>query len=670
MADITLGQTIAGSLTSDDTKYTTGSAVFDRFNFTGLDGFRQLTINVTRAVGNQFEIILRNTANNEILAATTNYYGSGSSSINLTTFPGINYVLEVNDAADATLIVHNSFGSYTLSTIDGGKATSIVTTNKVQQNLNNTGIPGVGTVGADGKFFSLATSNLTTLTDVALAPNGQFFGIGSRILYRIDPSKYLGNQVEYANGIGSLSTIQDSKNGFLIGGTTDAIEFANDRLYALVGTTTGDKLYTIDTTTPAPSITAGYFATLVGNLPPGLLNKGGDMVYDAVNRRFLVTAEGLPNNDALWQIPIDNPAGATKIGLTGFADVTGINFENGRLTGFTGGTSPTRINIDAVTGAGTISVAISGITNLSGAVTILTRPIRNDFNGDYKSDILWRNTDGSVAIWAMNGATVTTGLVFDSAPSNWAISNSGDFNGDGKSDILWRNTDGSVALWQMSGATINKTVIGSVATTWTISGTGDFGGDGKADILWRNTDGSVALWQMNGTTPISQDVFANVATDWQIAGTGDFGGDGKSDILWRKANGDVALWQMNGTTTNSASVFVNVSTEWKIAGTGDFNGDGKADILWRNTDGQVAIWSMNGATALSKDLVTPYPSVDNSWKISGTGDFNGDGKSDILWRNDNGSVETWLMNGAMVTAASLTSVPFVDSSWKIAAPIL
>jgi hypothetical protein len=47
-----------------------------------------------------------------------------------------------------------------------------------------------------------------------------------------------------------------------------------------------------------------------------------------------------------------------------------------------------------------------------------------------------------------------------------------------------------------------------------------------------------------------------------------------------------------------------------------------------------------------------------------------DGKSDILWLNDNGSVETWLMNGATMTAASLTSVSSVDNSWKIAAPIL
>ena len=31
---------------------------------------------------------------------------------------------------------------------------------------------------------------------------------------------------------------------------------------------------------------------------------------------------------------------------------------------------------------------------------------------------------------------------------------------------------------------------------------------------------------------------------------------------------------------------------WKVVGTGDFNGDGKSDILWRNTStGENAIWN-------------------------------------------------------------------------------
>jgi serralysin len=112
-----------------------------------------------------------------------------------------------------------------------------------------------------------------------------------------------------------------------------------------------------------------------------------------------------------------------------------------------------------------------------------------------------------------------------------------------------------------------------------------------------------------------------------------------------------------------------LSTDWKIAGTADFNGDGKSDILWRNDNGSVALWQMNGATMVSSSA-TSTPSVDNSWKITGTGDFNGDGKADILWRNDNGSVAEWQMNGSSILAGGSTSIPSVATSWKIAAPIL
>ena len=39
---------------------------------------------------------------------------------------------------------------------------------------------------------------------------------------------------------------------------------------------------------------------------------------------------------------------------------------------------------------------------------------------------------------------------FNPGPS-WEIKSSGDFNGDGKSDILWQNSDGTPAIWLMDG---------------------------------------------------------------------------------------------------------------------------------------------------------------------------------------------------------------------------
>ncbi len=70
-------------------------------------------------------------------------------------------------------------------------------------------------------------------------------------------------------------------------------------------------------------------------------------------------------------------------------------------------------------------------------------PVRNDFNADGKSDILWRESaSGMNAIWQMDGTTLASSALIPSVTApGWTIAGQGDFDGDGKADILWRNTD-------------------------------------------------------------------------------------------------------------------------------------------------------------------------------------------------------------------------------------
>jgi FG-GAP-like repeat len=107
-----------------------------------------------------------------------------------------------------------------------------------------------------------------------------------------------------------------------------------------------------------------------------------------------------------------------------------------------------------------------------------------------------------------------------------------------------------------------------------------------------------------------------------------------------------------------------ITADWSIAGIDDFNGDGKSDLLFRNTNGSVAEWQMNGSTVTATATVGSAPT---DWKITGTGDFNGDRKADIQWRNDNGSTAIWQMNGSSVLAAGSTFIPASGTSWSVAA---
>jgi FG-GAP-like repeat len=70
-----------------------------------------------------------------------------------------------------------------------------------------------------------------------------------------------------------------------------------------------------------------------------------------------------------------------------------------------------------------------------------------------------------------------------------------------------------------------------------------------------------------------------------------------------------------------------------IVKTDDFNNSGRSDILWRNDSGQVYFWNMNGS-AIQSEGSAAHAVVPNDWHIQGTGDFDGDEWSDILWRPD------------------------------------
>jgi hypothetical protein len=268
-------------------------------------------------------------------------------------------------------------------------------------------------------------------------------------------------------------------------------------------------------------------------------------------------------------------------------------------------------------------------SNQDGAciATRSTPPLRNP-----ASDILWRDTDGTIAIWFENGGSAVSQIHIANPGLDWVIQSTGDFDGDGQTDILWRNQgSGVVQLWLMNGGTIvsQPPAINNPGFDWVIQRTGDFDGDGKTDILWRNQgSGVVQLWLMNGGTIASQPPpINNPGFDWVIQRTGDFDGDGKTDILWRNhGSGVVQLWLMNGGTIVSQPPPINnPGLDWVIQGTGDFDHDGKSDILWRDSDGTVAVWFMNAGALVGQvyplpPTATVAPGLD--WQIQGVGKFD------------------------------------------------
>jgi hypothetical protein len=100
-----------------------------------------------------------------------------------------------------------------------------------------------------------------------------------------------------------------------------------------------------------------------------------------------------------------------------------------------------------------------------------------DMNGDGKPDLIFRHqTMGTLAVWFMNGATRQswTYLTPNKASGlDWTVRSVIDLNGDGKTDLVWQNTNGAVAVWLMNGtkaASMPALNPSSVAAGWTLSG--------------------------------------------------------------------------------------------------------------------------------------------------------------------------------------------------------
>jgi hypothetical protein len=76
-----------------------------------------------------------------------------------------------------------------------------------------------------------------------------------------------------------------------------------------------------------------------------------------------------------------------------------------------------------------------------------------------------------------------------------------------------------------------------------------------------------------------------------------------------------------------------------VIGTGDFYGEGDSDILFQNkSTGQVSIWEMSGSSLVGGGPVSANPGP--SWRAIGT-----DGGSDILFQNTSGQTSIWEMSG-------------------------
>ncbi len=311
-----------------------------------------------------------------------------------------------------------------------------------------------------------------------------------------------------------------------------------------------------------------------------------------------------------------------------------------------------------------------------------------DYNSDGKPDILLTGYNGATSvskIYRNNGnGTFSEDTTADSSLTGVSYGSVawGDYNSDGRPDILLTGDTGSgpvSKIYRNNGngtftetpftADLNLIAVRLGSVAW-----GDYNSDGKPDILLTGKTASSALvskiYRNNGDGTFSEDMTADgglTAVYQSSVAWGDYNSDGKSDILLTGWSGSAyvsKIYKNNGGTTFSEDTTADAGltgvAENSVAW-GDYNSDGKPDILLTGygASGQVSqIYRNNGGTTFSEDFTADLPLTGVYGGSVAWGDYNSDGKLDILLTGYNGSsaVSSVYRNGS-ATADTAPSAP-------------
>jgi hypothetical protein len=520
-----------------------------------------------------------------------------------------------------------------------------------------------------------ATVNGEAIVGLDFRPlTGQLYGLGSASrVYRIGTRVGEANQV---GGPGATFSLSGSAFGFDFDPVTDRIRIVSDTGQNFrVNPDTG-AVVAFDT--PLNGAATGAAGSAYANNFSGA-SATTLFAIDAASNRLMV--QNPPESGTLT--PVGAGLGVDPTTVLGFDIRTAGKTSTAYAAMQVGGVSQ-MYRIDLATGAATLLGNFPAGMTITALALAPAPPVgAPDFNGDGRSDILYRNFEtGQVYRMFMDGFAASGGQVVHAESDAWMIVADGDLTGDGISDLLWRNvTTGEVYLMPFDSN--GHRAPGGVIYTepdqaWEIFAAPDLDGNAYADILWVNrSTGQVYAMLMGSTGIIAQRmVHAEADLNWALVGTlGNAGRGRHNQLLWRNyATGDLYLMAVAyGPEPNfgfgccGKVIWNERNPAWQVVGTPDLNGDGRSDLLWRNTvTGQVYGLILDNGDMVIHGMIHVEP--DLAWKIVATGDYDGDGRSDILWRHETtGQLHMMRMDGlGIITQASFLREP--DTTWRVMGP--
>ncbi|MFF2832692.1 FG-GAP-like repeat-containing protein [Cellulosimicrobium cellulans] len=342
------------------------------------------------------------------------------------------------------------------------------------------------------------------------------------------------------------------------------------------------------------------------------------------------------------------------------------------------------------------------------------RIYRRDLGGDSFADLLVRGSSRVVLQTTTGSGFATPATIGSGWPAARTIS-PGDWDGDGRADMML--VDGAGKLWlypRSASGWKPRSLIGSGWDGLEVVGGHDWDGDGRPDLLGRaRSSGALYLYPSNGsggfkarrTIGSGWDGFSRIAvigdlangnpavvaqtpggslytyrsdgagnflrgrthvgTGWHVmtalVGAGDVNDDGRADLVARDRSGNLWLYPGDGNGTFRGR---------SLVGSG-WNGFGSVHALYRQGNGQTFVavttagsmrsYDFRGVARFDRPVTTSVPVTGSVVEVVSPGDWDGDGRADVILRHADGRL---MLHRGTGGGAFASTGRLVGSGWQ------
>ena len=355
------------------------------------------------------------------------------------------------------------------------------------------------------------------------------------------------------------------------------------------------------------------------------------------------------------------------------------------------------------TGIGTCTVTASQVGNatfsaaqpVSRQVTLtmigLAKRGGVDIDGDNRGEIVLRNAQGATMLGRLSA---TTGQFVFTATTDPGIGfryvGLVDFGNNGRTDLAIQDvTQGEFGEVFVVNELVPATrlLMRTVKRVWDVQAVGDLDGDGVGDLVWRYLGFTP---ERPGDTGVSYIWFANAGggvpavrkrggapLDWQLLGAADLNGDGRADMVYISPANQIRVLMATDLRTCANFAAGVIPAGFSALKLADFTANGRAEILIRNaTTGEVRLLALDATsvtlppftanpddpdanctatTVAIANSISNLPNTDPAWRFYAADDLDGDGRFDIVWRQADGTLTLWRMNGSFTPSVTLNA---------------